>query len=413
MNRHLLLVLLVVALIGLLFTTSAQADNGAIADAKPLDGIEIDGDLKRYPVQINNAGEAVPDCATEQHMPVSDRNPQATQKLTALQSRLPEWLGQSTVPSAGVSYIAGGQLQWTLTCGKRSEGNPATADTLYDTASIAKPIVGEIVLRLATQGKVSLDEPMAAFWVDPDIAEDPRRMQLTPRIALAHQTGFRNWRRMSDGVLTFTFDPGTERGYSGEGILYLARFLERKLEKPFDDIARETVFDSLGIEDASFVTIPELKPRYAWGRLADSEWVEPGDYDEAEGAGRLRISSPDYARILAAVMANDGVDAKRVAERSRIVLDERDERCGPDGRLPEACPPRMGFSTGWYVYEFEEGTVFAHTGRNFSEQSFTFFKPGEGIGAVMFANGQESKGLLGKIARLIENDERIAIVNGY
>ncbi|MEO1046162.1 MAG: serine hydrolase domain-containing protein [Pseudomonadota bacterium] len=366
------------------------------------------------PVSVAGIAEGtVPDCATEQHMPVSDRNPQATQKLTALQSRLPEWLGQSTVPSAGVSYVAGGQLQWTLTCGERSEGNPATADTLYDTASIAKPIVGEIVLRLATQGKVSLDEPMAAFWVDPDIAEDPRRMQLTPRIALAHQTGFRNWRRMSDGVLTFTFDPGTERGYSGEGIVYLTRFLERKLEKPFDDIARETVFDPLGIEDASFVTIAELKSRYAWGRFADSEWDEPGDYDEAEGAGRLRISSADYARILAAVMANDGVDAKRAAERSGIVLDERDERCGPDGRPIEACPQRMGFSTGWYVYEFKEGTVFAHTGRNRSEQSFAFFKPDQGIAAVMFANGEESKGLLGKIARLIEDDERIAIMQGY
>ena len=343
------------------------------------------------PVSVEGLAKGtVPDCATAQHLPVSDRNPQATKKLTALQSRLPEWLGHSTVPRAGVSYGADGQLQWTLTCGERSEGNPATTDTLYDTASIAKPIVGEIVLRLATQGRISLDEPMAAFWVDPDIAEDPRRMQLTPRIALAHQTGFRNWRRMSDGVLAFTFDPGTERSYSGEGIVYLTRFLERKLEMPFDDIARETMFDSLGIEDASFVTIPELKARYAWGRRANSEWVEPGDYYKAEGAGRLRITTADYARILAAVMANDRVDAKRAAERSRIVLDERADRCGPDGRPPEACPQRMGFSTGWYVYEFKEGTAFAHTGRNFSEQSFAFFKPREGIGAVMFANGEES-----------------------
>ena len=45
-------------------------------------------------------------CEAEQHLPVSDRNAQATQKLTALQSRLPEWLGQSTVPSAGVSLVA-------------------------------------------------------------------------------------------------------------------------------------------------------------------------------------------------------------------------------------------------------------------------------------------------------------------
>ena len=61
----------------------------------------------------------------------------------------------------------------------------------------------------------------------------------------------------------------------------------------------------------------------------------------------------------------------------------------------------MGFSTGWYVYEFIEGTAFAHTGRNFSEQSFAFFKPREGIGAVMFANACKSAGVQPIIGTLL------------
>lgn len=352
-------------------------------------------------------------CETVSHTGMSERTRQADEKLIALQERLPEWIEQSTVPSAGVSYVAEGNLQWSLTCGERSEGASATTDTLYNTASIAKPIVGEIVLRLASRGEISLDEPMAAYWTDPDIADDPRRMELTPRIALAHQTGFRNWRRLSDGVLTFVTDPGTERGYSGEGIRYIVRFLERKLGKPFEEIAQETVFDPLGIEDASFVTRPELKPQYAWGRLADGEWVDPGDFDEPLGAGRLRISSADYAKILTAIISNQGIDAERSFERSRIALDERADRCGPEGRPIEACPARMGFSTGWYIHEFREGSVFTHTGANLPEQSFAYFKPGEETAAVIFANGQESKELIGKIARLIEDDERIAIMEGY
>ena len=67
MNRRLLVFLLSFFSIGLILTSSAQADNGAIAYAYPLDGIEIDGDLsdwpedlQRYPVQINSADEAVP-----------------------------------------------------------------------------------------------------------------------------------------------------------------------------------------------------------------------------------------------------------------------------------------------------------------------------------------------------------------
>ena len=367
-------------------------------------------DTKLSPLAVRSSPTG---CETVRHTAVLGRAGPAYKKLAALQQRLPEWLEQSTVPSSGVSYVSDGTLQWTLTCGERSEGTPAATDTLYNTASIAKPIVGEIVLRLASRGEISLDEPMAAYWTDPDIADDPRRMRLTPRIALAHQTGFKNWRRMSDGVLAFVTDPGSERGYSGEGIRYIVRFLERKLDKPFDEIAQETLFDPLGIKDASFVTRPELKPQYAWGRLADGEWIDPGTFNEPLGAGRLRISSVDYAKILAAIMRNQGVDAERSAERSRIALDERADRCGPDGRPVEVCPARMGFSTGWYIHEFEEGAVFTHTGAYRPEQSFAYFKPGEETGAVVFANGQESKSLIGKIARLIEDDERVAIMEGY
>ncbi|MEM7054203.1 MAG: serine hydrolase [Pseudomonadota bacterium] len=67
MNRRLALVLIAFFLVDLICTSSAQADNGAIAYAYPLSNIEIDGDLsdwpenlQRYPIQINNAGQVVP-----------------------------------------------------------------------------------------------------------------------------------------------------------------------------------------------------------------------------------------------------------------------------------------------------------------------------------------------------------------
>ncbi|MGB6194458.1 MAG: serine hydrolase domain-containing protein, partial [Terracidiphilus sp.] len=84
-----------------------------------------------------------------------------------------EWLKESDVPSVAVAYIKDGKVAWTAVYGEQSPGVPATGKTLYNLASLTKPITAETVLRLASAGKLSLDESMSPFWLDPDIKDDP------------------------------------------------------------------------------------------------------------------------------------------------------------------------------------------------------------------------------------------------
>ena len=58
---------------------------------------------------------------------------------------LPGWLKQYNVPSASVAYIANGRLAWTVVAGEQSPGVPATDKTLYNIASLTKPIVAETI----------------------------------------------------------------------------------------------------------------------------------------------------------------------------------------------------------------------------------------------------------------------------
>jgi CubicO group peptidase (beta-lactamase class C family) len=152
---------------------------------------------------------------------------------------------------------------WTAVYGEQSPGVAAIGKTLYNMASLTKPVTAETVLRLASAGKFSLDESMSSFWLDPDIKDDPWSKLLTPRLCLSHQTGFANWRRMTGGVLKIRWQPGTQTGYSGEGYNYVGRFAEKKLAKPFDVLAQEIVFDPIGMKETSYTA----KEWYA-GRLA-------------------------------------------------------------------------------------------------------------------------------------------------
>src|SRR5580704_5691024 len=174
-----------------------------------------------------------------------------------------EWLKESDVPSVAVAYIEDRTMAWTAVYGEQSPGVAATGKTLYNMASLTKPITAETVLRLASAGKISLDESMSPFWLDPDIKNDPWSKLLTPRLCLSHQTGFANWRRMTGGVLKIRWEPGTQTGYSGEGYNYVGRFAENKMAKPFDALAQEMVFDAIGMKETAYTA----KEWYA-GRLA-------------------------------------------------------------------------------------------------------------------------------------------------
>ncbi len=99
--------------------------------------------------------------------------PTAAELRAKIVQNLPGWLKQYHLPSAAVAYVAGGKLAWTVVAGEQSPGVPASVTTLYNIASLTKPIVAETILRMASQDKLQLDEPIYPYWVDPDVRTIP------------------------------------------------------------------------------------------------------------------------------------------------------------------------------------------------------------------------------------------------
>jgi len=56
--------------------------------------------------------------------------------------------------------------------GTKSGSHGDRKDAVQHTASLTKPVTAETELRLASAAKLSLDERMAPYWVDPDIKDD-------------------------------------------------------------------------------------------------------------------------------------------------------------------------------------------------------------------------------------------------
>lgn len=316
-----------------------------------------------------------------------------------------QWLKESDVPSVAVAYIENRKVAWTAVYGEQSPGVSATDKTLYNVASLTKPITAETVLRLASAGKLSLDESMSPFWVDPDIKDDPQSKLLTPRLCLSHQTGFANWRRMRGGVLKIRWTPGTQTGYSGEGYNYVGRFAEKKLREAFDALAQEMVFDPISMKETSYTA----KDWYS-GRLAvphGPKGEEPIDRVATtwNGADLLRTTIGDYAKFVVSVMHDEGLTKVIAAERATMTRDtvkpeDLEKACREAGEAGN-CSVTAGMGLGWEVETVNGVKILDHDGSDWGVRTQVMFVPAQGIGVVVFTNGENGNKVIRKIVEAL------------
>lgn len=302
----------------------------------------------------------------------------------ALDRAVPEMLAEARVKSVAVARIEGGHLAWSGAWGTSGPDRPASAATLYNIASLSKPITAETVVRAASAGGFSLDEPMYPYWVDPDVASDPRHRLLTPRMALTHRTGFANWRSDSGGRLVFRTEPGAEVHYSGEGFEYLARFVERRLATPFEQLAERLVFRPGGMSRTAYTRRPWFDSSLAVPYGEAGEALTPTVRDRFVASDDVYTTAADYGRFLAGVARGQGLTPAFAADRDRIQVSTRAASCA--GAKAATCPDDMGWGLGWDVAVFGPDRVLWHTGADAGTFTFAYVIPRTGEGAVILTN---------------------------
>ena len=296
-----------------------------------------------------------------------------------LDAQMPDLLKQDNIPSVAVAEITGGKIVFAKAYGEQSPGVAATDKTLYNLASLSKPITAEVVLRMVADQKLMLDERMSNYYSDPDVADDARTQLLTPRIALTHMTGFPNWR---NGKLAYQFTPGTDYGYSGEGYLYLSRFVAAKWKTPFVKLAQRYVLDPAGMKDTSLVRQPWFDGRVAVPTDADGKAMTPQFTDTPLAADLVYTTIGDYARFVVSVMKHQGLDAGLTLERRTPHFDNTKKECGA---VP-ACPDMIGPGLGWETIRVGNQVYMMHTGKDAGVSTFVYWNPDSKSGAVILTN---------------------------
>ncbi|MFZ5635639.1 MAG: serine hydrolase domain-containing protein [Pseudomonadota bacterium] len=298
-----------------------------------------------------------------------------------LDRTVPALLADKRIASVSIARIEDRRLAFVAAYGEARPGVAATPATLYNIASMTKPISAEVVLRLTARDRLSLDEPMAKYWIDPDLAADPRRDLLTPRLALSHRTGFPNWR---DGALGFERPPGVAFGYSGEGFEYMARFVERKTGTPFETLAQELVFAPAGMRETAYMRRPWFEGRIAVPHDGEGRPLPPQIATRPIASDDAFSTPRDYARFMLSLMARQGMDASLADERARIQTDRRAELCPPPDDA--FCADEAGMGLGWEAFRIGDQRYLMHTGMDAGTFTLGYFSPDTGDGTIVFTN---------------------------
>jgi CubicO group peptidase (beta-lactamase class C family) len=295
-----------------------------------------------------------------------------------LEERIPDLMAQAGITGLSAALIEDGSVTWTGAFGTRDIGTGAlvTDETVFEAASLSKPVVAYLTLKLAARGVIDLDAPL---WDDTGyvrLDHDERATQITARMVLSHTSGLPNW---GGTPITLNHDPGTAWNYSGEGFVFLAEMLERRTGMSLNDLITAEVFDPLGMDQSSFVWRPDYEsnaalPHDMLGRVMEK--TKPAD---EVAAASLHTTASDYASFMQAVLSGDGL-TENLAE------EMLSEQAVVSGWGDSETWAYLSWGLGWGRQAGDRAPAIWHWGDNENFRSFVIAYPDTKTGFVYFTN---------------------------
>ncbi|MFC2156820.1 serine hydrolase, partial [Acidobacteriota bacterium] len=326
-------------------------------------------------------------------------------------STLKERMELYKVPGVSIAVINGYRIEWVRSYGVTEAGskNSVTSDTMFQAASISKPVAAMAVLYYIEQGLLELDEDIndkLISWKVPD-EELTREEKVTLRRLLSHSAGmtvhgFPGYRhdkevptvhQILDGrapantkEIRVDTKPGTIWRYSGGGYTILQQLLIDILNKPFPDIIEDVVLYPLEMTNSTYEQpLPDrfktqaATAHHLTGRPVKGRWHT---YPELAAAG-LWTTPTDLARLAIEVMlAYKGLSNK--------VLNQ--------GMIKEMLTVQKGnYGLGFSIKGRGEDIQFSHGGSNIGYKCMLIAFPERGQGVVVMTNGDHGANLFSEI----------------
>lgn len=346
--------------------------------------------------------------------------PAQTQGKVSDQAAVEALMKQFNVPGVSIAIIKDFKIIATYAYGvaDAESGAKVTPDTMFQAASISKPVAAMVSLKAVQNGLFTLDQDVNTIlksWKMPESAFTNER-PVTPRSLMSHTSG------TGDGFGFPGYAPGAplptvpqildglapsnvrkvrlERPplkgfkYSGGAVLIEQLALSDAVGKPFDEIAREWVLNPIGMTNSTYEQpLPAAREKHA-ARAHNRTGARMGDpwhiYPERAAAG-LWTTPTDLARFAIEVqLAVLGKSARVLAQTTAL------EMITPVGVGP--------YAVGFTIQKDGEGWYFSHGGSNWGFQCGLTAHRLHGYGAAIMTNSDSGGALIRELTKLIQQE---------
>jgi CubicO group peptidase (beta-lactamase class C family) len=319
---------------------------------------------------------------------VEDTNLNKEERIAHLEKLITQLMSEGEVPGLSIALIRDAKLSWHKGFGVKNAETKERLDesTVFEAASLSKPVFAYAALKLIDRGKLDLDRPLSSYLSSLYLPGDQRVKLITARMVLDHTTGFQN--EVAPGrPLKIYFTPGEKFSYSGEGFLYLQKVVEHITAEPLDVFMKKTVFMPLRMTSSSFVWQDKYETLKANGYKSSGIPGQIRKPTVARSASSLHTTALDYAKFVIAIINGEGLRKETAKEilKKQVRLDENCFSCieRNTGQLSQA----LSWGLGWGLEDTPNGEAIWHWGENNGEfQNFVMVYPKEKLGIVIFTN---------------------------
>ncbi len=328
---------------------------------------------------------------------------------------LPARMRHYKVPGVSIAVIENGQLAWARGYGVRdlSSQQAVNAETVFQAASISKPVSAMAALKLVESGKLALDEEVnkkLTSWKLPD-NEFTAKEKVTLSRILSHRAGltvpgFAGYKvgapipslmQILDGVkpansdpLRVDMQPQTESRYSGGGYTLMQQLMMDVSGKAYPPLMQELVLQPLAMAHSAYaqplsgdIAINSASGHNENGKVLQGKFrVHP----ELAPAG-LWTTPSDLAKFAIELQQSAaGKSAKVLSSKmtQRMLTSQGDE-----------------WGLGIMLEGNDDAQRFMHQGANQGYRCIIIAYKDSGQGAVVMTNGDSGGSLMQEIVRAI------------